>query len=143
MNSWCWIWIGFNNSLCLRIFLFCFLQTLMEMLKDQNIINPGWVLKDILAVLNGVINNNTDFTVFIKLTVHQLLWGYHNPVLHILKQLKVFFSFLPPINEVVALQVILINCTFGNHYQADNSIRIKESKVISWVWVRNYWYIFC
>ena len=110
----------------------------MEMLKDQNIINPGWVLKDILAVLNGVINDNTDFTVFIKLTVHQLLWGYHNPVLHILKQLKVFFSFLPPINEVVALQVILINCTFGNHYHADNSIRIKESKVISWVWVRNY-----
>lgn len=110
----------------------------MEMLKDQNIINPGWFLKDILAVLNGVINIDKDFTVFIKLTVHQLLWGYHNPVLHRLKQLQVLFRVLPPINEVVALQVILINCTFGNHYQAENSIRIKESKVISWVWVRNH-----
>ena len=102
----------------------------MEMLKDLNIKNPGWVLEAILEGLNALINADKDFTVFTNLTVHQLLWGYHNPLLHMLERFEEVFSFLkeklPQINEVVALQVTLINCTFSNHYQAENFIRINR-----------------
>ena len=100
------------------------------MLKDLNIKNPGWVLKGMLELLNGFINADKDFTVFTKLTVHQLLWGYVNPVLHIIKKSEYFFSLLkiklPPINDVVALQVTLINCTFGNQYEVENFIRVNR-----------------
>lgn len=92
------------------------LQTVMEMIKDLNIKNPGWFLRDLLKIVNAVINADKDFRVFTKLTVRHLLWGYYNPVLHRLKLLEELFKHfvkdLPPIDDFVALEVHLIYYTF-------------------------------
>ena len=84
----------------------------MEMIKELDIKNPGWIEKGLLKLLNDTINADKDFRVFTKLTVRQLLWGYHNPVLHMLELLEKLFKHfakdLPPIDDFVALEVDLI-----------------------------------
>ena len=88
----------------------------MEMIKKLNIKNPGWLLRDLLEIVNAFINADKDFRVFTQLTVRHLLWGYYNPVLHRLKLLeellKHFGIDLPPIDDFVALEVDLIYYTF-------------------------------
>ena len=88
----------------------------MQMVKELNIKNPGWILKKIIQVVNFIINGDKDFRVFTKLTVHDLLWGYYNPVLQRLKFLEELFKHfekdLPPIDDFVALEVYLICYTF-------------------------------
>lgn len=88
----------------------------MEMIKELDIKNPGKIEILFLTLLNDAINADKDFRVFTKLTVRQLLWGYYNPVLHMLELLEKLFKHfakdLPPIDDFVALEVDLIYYSF-------------------------------
>lgn len=82
--------------------------TVMSKIKDLNITNPGFFKNVALEAANAVLNADSDVSLFKKLSVRELLWGYHDPFLNRLSTLEslleLFKLDLPYINPFVALQ---------------------------------------
>ena len=81
------------------------------MIKDFNITNPGFFEKLAIKGLNEIFDLDKDVTLFRKMTVHELIWGYYNPFLGRLSTIEALLGQLgiklPPIDPFVALEVLI------------------------------------
>lgn len=107
--------------------------TVMSMIKDFNITDPGIIKKGAIKFINAIFDADKDVSLFLKLKVHKLIWGYHNPFLGRLSTLESLLNFLkilgiklPPIDPFVALEY---NGTKGAYHEGNMTILTGKSNI--------------